>query len=167
MPGSNEPFLTRLGRDPRFQTAWVIWSCLWALFWITAGWFVVPVFNLGMFAASVAVAVAGRPGRPSPDPGAWHQPPPTPALGPRPLQRPRTRKCPLRRVPTGTSKTAVGATTTTESDGAASATPGSRGLHAAERCAGRRSRRSRASIWAAISWREHRLHHSLSSSNGI
>jgi hypothetical protein len=32
--------------------------------------------------------------------------------------------------------------------------PGSRGLHAPERCAGRRSRRSRASVRAAISWNE-------------
>jgi hypothetical protein len=37
-----------------------------------------------------------------------------------------------------------------------SAAPGSRGLHAAERCAGRRSRRSRASVRAAISWTEDR-----------
>jgi hypothetical protein len=37
-------------------------------------------------------------------------------------------------------------------DRISAATPGSRGLHALERCARRRSRRSRASVRAAISW---------------
>jgi hypothetical protein len=41
-------------------------------------------------------------------------------------------------------------------EGRLRATPGSRGLHARERCAGHWSRRSRASVEAAISWTEHR-----------
>lgn len=40
------------------RVAWPIWSGLWALFWITAGWVIAPLLNLLLFAVSVAAAAA-------------------------------------------------------------------------------------------------------------
>jgi hypothetical protein len=36
----------------------MIWCALWALFWITAGWFVLPLVNVLAFVASLAAMLA-------------------------------------------------------------------------------------------------------------
>jgi hypothetical protein len=36
---------------------WLIWCLLWAAFWITAGWFVLPVINTFVFVLCLAAAV--------------------------------------------------------------------------------------------------------------
>jgi hypothetical protein len=52
-PGSG-----RAAPHPAWRAAWMIWCALWALFWITAGWFILPVINVLAFVASLAAALA-------------------------------------------------------------------------------------------------------------
>jgi hypothetical protein len=51
-PGTARPI------NPKFRAAWIIWCVLWALAWITVGWFIIPVFNVAMFAVSIAAIYA-------------------------------------------------------------------------------------------------------------
>jgi hypothetical protein len=34
------------------RTAWIVWCVLWAFFWITFGWFFLPVINLFLLAGA-------------------------------------------------------------------------------------------------------------------
>ena len=43
---------------PFWRAAWIIWCVAWALFWITAGWFIIPLVNLLAFGVSLAAILA-------------------------------------------------------------------------------------------------------------
>jgi len=38
------------------QILWITWCSLWAIFWITLGWFL-PGLNLGMFLLSLVLMI--------------------------------------------------------------------------------------------------------------
>ena len=66
---------------PLWRAAWIIWCVAWALFWITAGWFIIPLVNLLAFGVSLAAILAfdrmPLPGQlpppPPGQPGGWSQ----------------------------------------------------------------------------------------------
>jgi len=41
---------------------WITWCSLWAIFWITLGWFV-PFLNIGMFLLSLVLMIPAFTGR--------------------------------------------------------------------------------------------------------
>jgi hypothetical protein len=46
------------------RATWIIWCAFWALFWITAGWLVLPFVNVLLAGASIALVYAVEPNRP-------------------------------------------------------------------------------------------------------
>ena len=57
-PGEGRPVLQWV------RATWIIWCAFWALFWITAGWLVLPFVNVLLAGASIALVYAVEPNRP-------------------------------------------------------------------------------------------------------
>lgn len=39
------------------QIFWFMWCLFWSIFWLTIGWFILPVINLLLFAACFPAAI--------------------------------------------------------------------------------------------------------------
>lgn len=39
------------------KTAWFWWCFAWALFWITLGWFILPLINVFLFVLSIVAMI--------------------------------------------------------------------------------------------------------------
>jgi hypothetical protein len=72
--GLPAPGTGRRAPNPAWRAIWMIWCAAWALFWITAGWLVLPLVNVLAFVASLAAMLAFDRMTPR-----GHLPPPPPA----------------------------------------------------------------------------------------